>query len=154
MRFDQYVPVSDGEMLLYIIACAVILPAIFFGIEALIVRHKIDVRTTVVGLLMVAAGGGFIGGLLGYHSNDAQNMEVFNSNVSQKYDVESVSFAAHQNKKVKDTQKPTDEGDLAVKVVAHGKEHDATLTQDEKTNEPTFKNPETGQPLTDFLKEK
>lgn len=154
MRFDQYVSLSDAEMLLYIVACAVMLPAIFFGIQALMFRDKVDVRTTVVGLLIVAAGGGFMGGLLGYHANDTENMEVFNSNVSQKYEVDSVSFAPHPNQKVKETQKPTDKGDLSVKVVAHGKEYDATLTQDAKTNEPTFKNPETGQPLTDFLKNK
>lgn len=132
MSFEQYVPVSNSEMLYAIIFGSVLITGLAFAIFGVI--------------------GGLAGGFFGLSAHQTENALIFQANVAQKYAVDEVKFPPNSNRKIKEDKKPTDKGEQSVILIVEGKEYPAVLTQDEKTNEPTFKNPETNEPLNEFLR--
>lgn len=152
MSFEQYVPVSNSEMLYAIIFGAVLITGLAFAIFGLMFRDTMKSMHLIPSLVIFGVIGGLAGGFFGLSAHQTENALIFQANVAQKYAVDEVKFPPNSNQKIKEDKKPTDKGEQSVMLIVEGKEYPAVLTQDEKTNEPTFKNPETNEPLNEFLR--
>ena len=152
MTFEQYVPVSDSEMVFFIILGAVIGAAFSFAVFGIRFRDTKPSKHIIPGIALFAIMAGIAGGFFGLNAHQTENAQIFQSNVAQKYTVDEVKFAMNDNHKIKENKQPTEKGEQKVTLVVQGKDYPALLVQDEKTNEPTFKNLDTKAPITDFLK--
>lgn len=151
MEYQQYVYPSDLEMLTFI-SYGVLISAVGFGLLLSITKFPPfgkELKFIFFSILVFGAIGGLMAGL---PSKDSENMEIFKSNVAQKYDVQEVKFSAHENPKVKELKKPTTDDPQTVMLIVKGEERPATLTHNDETNEPTFSDVKTNEPLTGILK--
>ena len=106
-------------------------------------------KASYAGFCAFILGGIFI--FFGIHEHQVQqNMEIVASNVTQKYMVEDITFAPRGRGLPSYSPEQPDPQPITIKV--SGKSRLATLTQDEKTSEPTLLDVDTHEPMSDILR--
>lgn len=154
MTFDQYLPISIIDIILYGLLWAVIIAAVVGAVTALVcLAFKTEgAKQAIMWSFVVGAGMGLLGGGIGGGTSvNDDNYNILQTNISKKYNATITNMGEKPSSRGA-SYSPTDKRTHEVTIVADNKSQLALLAQDEKTNEPTLLDYDTQQPKTDILK--
>lgn len=157
MTFEPLIHISFPNAALLCIMWSALI-SIFFGVVAWLVmtigKQRENRMTAIVTSMIMTFFFALI--LVGSWMQNTQimnNEAIVSSNVSKKYQVESVTFppkpARGPSENYPEQSKPQ-----PVMIMVAGKTRPALLTQDEETSEPTLRDFDNGKPMDDILKTK
>lgn len=157
MTFEPLIRIDLPNAILQCIMWSVLI-SIFFGAVAWLVmtigKQREERMTAIVASMVITLFVSliFVGSGM-QHTQIVKNEAIVSSNVSNKYQIESLTFppkpARGPSENYPEQSKPQ-----PVMIMVAGKTRPAMLAQDEQTSEPTLLDFDNGKPLDDLLKTK
>lgn len=150
MIFEPFKDLSFFDFLLSALIWGSSGAAIFVAVTFLLFFKDKDIKHAIRMVALFGAGMGvFISGLVVISEAAEHNRNVALSNVSKKYEVESITYQA----KGRGVPSPNTEEPLNVIIKVDGKSRPAVITQNLDTHEPTLTDFDTGEPMDDIRRE-
>lgn len=157
MTFEPLIHISFPNAILQCVMWSVLI-SMFFGAVAWLVmtigKQREERMTAIVTSMVMTFFFALI--LVGSWMQNTQivkNEAIVFSNVSKKYQVESVTFPPKPARGPSENY-PEQSEPQPVMIMVAGKTRPALLTQDERTSEPTLRDFDNGKPMDDILKTK
>lgn len=155
MTFEPLIHISFPNAILQCIMWSVLI-SMFFGAVAWLVmtigKQREERMTAIItSMVMTFFFALILVGSWMQHTQIVKNEAIVFSNVSKKYQVESVTFAPSPARGARDSY-PEQSKPQQVMIQVAGKTRPAILTHDERTSEPTLRDFDNGKPMDDILK--
>lgn len=154
MTFEHYLAPSAWDIISHALFGALIggsFLLIWFGITMVTFRSKVEKKVTLQCTALFAGLGLLFGSASGLNVKNNDNDRILQTNVSKKYDAVITDMGIRPQSRGSHYS-PTYKEAHEVKILVAEKEQLAILIQDETTNEPTFLDFNTKEPLTNFFK--
>lgn len=158
MTYQQYLSPNALDVIGHTLYAGVFvgLPIVVITAIVCLIRRSQNKKKALVIAAVIGASLGMPSGFQeGIATVDAPNLSILNANLSQKYEVQSVSLGNRdvrpKNQVIKELPTMKDPQNVWV-LTTWGQNENFTLVQDKITNEPTLINLKTQSPETFFLR--